>query len=138
MDYSLEFFLGKIVTILTSRTSRDFGSDKIGITHFSNYFTGRVGQIDSTGIWIIQERTGNVSYFAWNWIVGVCEELVVDESHPTVQKALERVEKEREAKAKEQEEMAAFRRAQEAMMQQPDLTELSVEKLGQVIKEKKR
>lgn len=139
---SFNYFVGKFVTVLVRSTTLDFSWDDKSQYRHAQYFTGRVEQIDDAGgLWLIDEQRKVKSYFFYQHIVGILEEQEVPQDHPLVQAALQKAEKQEEQKkAKQminnvepaipalcQSHMAAIK------SEQP-LTQLSIDKLGKVIK----
>lgn len=84
-----DYFVGRVVTVLTQPVAREFPATEQGSYQHSQYFTGRVEHVDSTGLWLLDPGRKVRSYFQWQWIVGVCEEQEVGEDHPVVKKAVE-------------------------------------------------
>lgn len=86
MKNNLEYFLGKICTIFTIPTNRDFKSENP--TSFPqpifHYFVGKVLEIDNKGV-LIQQWNSNKklkSYFFINHIIGMSEEEILDPNNP--------------------------------------------------------
>lgn len=86
MKNNLEYFLGKICTIFTIPTNRDFKSENP--TSFPqpifHYFVGKVLEVDSKGV-LIQQWNSNKklkSYFFINHIIGISEEEILDPNNP--------------------------------------------------------
>lgn len=64
----LQYFVGKVCTILTPPTNRMFNDQQ-----HANVFVGLVEEIDHLGVWIRQLTTGKTSFFAAP-IIGIVEE----------------------------------------------------------------
>lgn len=84
----LQYFKGKVCTILTQPTNRFFDE-----TQHVNTFVGIVDEIDDLGIWILRvsSATGK-SFFTHGSIIGIIEEsvkLFTDEEAREVKKSLE-------------------------------------------------
>jgi hypothetical protein len=83
----LDYFKGKVCTILTSPVNRFFDE-----TQHANVFVGLVDEIDEYGIWIVQLTERKKSFFAHRSLVGIIEETVTlfnDEEAKEVRKQLE-------------------------------------------------
>jgi hypothetical protein len=132
----MQYFLGKIVTILVRSTTLDFSWDDKSQYRHAQYFTGRLEKIDNLGVWLYDEQRKVKSYFFSQHIVGILEEQEVPQEHPLVQAALQKAEKQDEQKrAKKMEEVIpAPCQAHMAAIKSEPLTQLSIDKLGKVIK----
>lgn len=137
-----KYFLGKVVTVLVSSTTLEFSWDDKSQYRHAQYFTGRVEQIDeSGGLWLYDEQRKVKSYFFSQHIVGILEEQEVEKDHPLVQAALQKAEKQDEQKRAKQmvnnvEEAipAPCQSHMAAIKSEQPLTQLSIDKLGKVIK----
>jgi hypothetical protein len=138
LDQSLEYFIDKVVTVFTSKINKNFTNDDIGLYQFSQYFVGKVIQVDSTGVWLYHQQTDKRSFFNLNWIVGICEEEVVDESHPSVQEAKKYIEQKRAMTAAMAEEESQPQHGccgggHHHHTDEPEMVELSMEKLTKIV-----
>lgn len=136
----MKYFLNKIVTILVKSTTLDFSWDDKAQYRHAQYFTGRVENIDNLGVWLFDEQRKVRSYFFSQHIVGILEEQEVPQEHPLVQAALQKAEKQEEQKRAKQmvnnveEVVPAPCQAHMAAIKSEPLTQLSIDKLGKVIK----
>lgn len=69
----LQYFVGKICTIITNKTARDYNDEQ-----FANMFTGVIDEIDGMGIWIkmVPEFTRK-AFFPVHSICGIIEEVII-------------------------------------------------------------
>lgn len=77
MTPSMQYFVGKHVTIFTKPINRNFDEETL-----VKYFLGEVQSVDNTGILVKQLNCQRQSYFLWSSIVGVVEEETFDLSKP--------------------------------------------------------
>lgn len=68
----LNYFKGKVCTILTSPTNRHFVDE----AQYANTFLGLVDKVDNLGVWVIQLTTKKKSFFTHHSLVGIIEESV--------------------------------------------------------------
>lgn len=71
-----ESFVGKVCTVLTTTVNKVSFSDQ----QFSDFFTGIIESLDEDGIFSKHHVTGCMSYYSWQYIVGILEEQVISES----------------------------------------------------------
>lgn len=136
-----EYFTNKIVTVLVTRTTLDFAGDDKSQYRHAQYFTGRLEKVDNFGIWLLDEKRNVRSCFLHSGIVGILEEQEVPPDHPLVKQALQKVEKQEEQKRAKQmvnnvEEVipAPCQSHMAAIQSKEQLTKLSIDKLGKVLK----
>jgi hypothetical protein len=82
-------FNGKICTVLTIGVNKSNFSDP----QFSDFFTGFIETIEEDGIWTRHHLSGCKNFFPMQYIVGLLEEQVIEESNPEYQKVMEEVKK---------------------------------------------
>ena len=79
---ALQYFVGKICTVLTGPLNRDFKEENPETyrQQVYQYFLGRVLEVDNNGILMEQILTPErlKSYFNFNNIVGLCEEQSIE------------------------------------------------------------
>lgn len=84
----LQYFVGKLCTILTRPASRFFDENQ----HI-NVFVGIVDSVDDFGVWLIQLNTKKKSFFFAHSLVGVIEEtvsIVNDDEAKVIKKEVEK------------------------------------------------
>lgn len=67
----LQYFKGKVCTILTKPTARHLDVDQ-----HTNIFVGIVDDVDELGVWLLQINTRKKSFFTAGSLVGIIEETV--------------------------------------------------------------
>ncbi len=86
---NLEYFKGKVCTILTAPANRHFLDE----SQYANTFVGLVEKVDEFGIWLVQLSTKKKSFFTLHQLVGIIEETVTffdsEEEAQSVRKQLE-------------------------------------------------
>jgi len=87
---NLEYFEGKVCTILTTQIS--FG---LSLQQSTDYFVGRVDEINEMFVWLTHLPTGTKSMFPVQHIIGIIEEQVISNDHPDAEKIKEELEKQR-------------------------------------------
>lgn len=126
-------FVGRICTILTNPVSFQFAD---AVQH-SQFFTGKVEEIDEHGIWLRHVHTNTIAFYSFP-VVGIVEEQVISETDPrAAQVKAELEKKEREKKAKE---AAAKRQQQPAFRQPPPQQQgqfIPIESLTKMVRENK-
>ena len=95
---NLKMFEGKVCTILTVPTNRDFKEEAVAMgkpnlypINLLDHFVGRVIEFDSTGIVLQHPIIGTKSYFRLNQIVGIIEEQELDRNDPESVKVIEEI-----------------------------------------------
>lgn len=83
-----ETFLNKICTIITTTVNKTNFDDE----QFSDFFTGLVESLDEDGVFIKHHITACKSFYAWNYIVGILEEQVIEQSDPRYKEITEKIE----------------------------------------------
>jgi len=88
IDKLKNIFLGKVCTIFTTTTNRDYKTEnpKTYPEPLYTYFVGAISDIDKGGIYTTQVTTGLSSFFTWDNIVGIAQEEVL---HPENKKDAE-------------------------------------------------
>ncbi len=74
---NLRYFLGKVCTVFTSEINFHFKFEQM-----SDYFTGKIDEMDETGIVLVHPITGCKTFIATAYIVGIAEEQVLDPDNP--------------------------------------------------------
>jgi hypothetical protein len=86
MKMGLDYFVGKICTVFTVPTNRDFKSENPQTfpQPVFHYFVGRVLEVDSKGVFIEQWNNNKKlrTFFSMPHIVSISEEEVLDPSRP--------------------------------------------------------
>lgn len=89
----LEYFLGKICTVFTEPTNRDFKSENPQTfpQPIFHYFVGKVVSINSKGMFLEQWNTEKKlrTFFFIDRIIAISEEEILDPSDPKDQKLIE-------------------------------------------------
>jgi hypothetical protein len=95
---NLKPFEGKVCTILTVPTNRNFKEEAVAMGNPSLYpinlldhFVGRIVQIDSAGVLLEHPIIGTKSYFRLNHIIGIIEEQELDRNDPENIKIIEQI-----------------------------------------------
>lgn len=78
-------FLGKVCTVLTGAVSKNNFLDQ----QFSDFFTGIIESIDEDGIFARHHLTGCLNFYNFNYVVGIFQEQVIEESDPKYQEIME-------------------------------------------------
>lgn len=90
---NLDYFVGKICTILTSPVNIQF---KDFVQH-AQYFTGEVVSLSPAGVWIKHPQSKVLAFYATQSIIGIVEEQTVSEDDPLMDKIKEDIQKKKEA-----------------------------------------
>lgn len=94
---SLEYFVGKICTVFTVPTNRDFKSENPATfpQPVFHYFVGKVLEVNHRGVWMEQWNNEKKlrSFFFMDHIVSMSEEEILDPSNPADMKAIEEYRK---------------------------------------------
>lgn len=69
---SLEYFIGKVVTMLAPPINRNL--DDSGVL---SYFLGKVTKIDEAGLWFKNIDTNCENFIFYNKLISIAEEVVV-------------------------------------------------------------
>ena len=69
----LEYFLGRVVTILVPPINRNLDDDGM-----LSYFLGKISEIDEMGIWYTHLETGCKNFIFYNHVIALAEEVVVE------------------------------------------------------------
>lgn len=89
----LEYFVGKICTVFTVPTNRDFKSENPQTfpQPMFHYFVGKVTEVNQNGIFIEQWNSDKKlrSFFFANHIIGLSEEEILDPSNPKDREVIE-------------------------------------------------
>jgi hypothetical protein len=100
----LEYFLGKICTVFTVPTNRDFKSENPQTfpQPVFHYFVGRVVEVNHRGICIEQWNNAKKlrTFFFLDHIVSISEEEILDPSNPKDREIIEEYKKVNEDSAK--------------------------------------
>lgn len=83
-----ELFLGKVVTIMLPDSNRDF-NEKQSI----DYFVCRIIEVTSDGLLGIHPLNGTFSYYKFDYIMSIHQEMELDPNNPDHMKLLEEMEK---------------------------------------------
>lgn len=84
----MQYFVGKVCTIITSQINRHF-DEKIMRDHYAV----RVGEVTLDGIWGVHPEHDIMSFFPMQHIVSIHEELELNMSNPEHKKLVEEYEK---------------------------------------------
>lgn len=76
---NLEYFMGKVCTIITSSTNLPL-KDPL---EACQYFTGQVVQIDESYIWVKHLNTGRMGCFIQP-VIGIVEEQTIQKDDPSI------------------------------------------------------
>lgn len=87
----LQYFVGKICTILTVGINKDFNLEQFG-----NFFTCRIEAIDADGVVCVHPITNCKSFFFLDKIVSISEEQEITEDHPAYKEIKQEVQKSEE------------------------------------------
>lgn len=89
----LEYFVGKICTLFTVPTNRDFKSENPQTfpQPMFHYFVGKVTEVNQNGIFLEQWNSEKKlkSFFFMNHIIGLSEEEILDPSNPKDREVIE-------------------------------------------------
>lgn len=95
-------FLGKICTIFTTPTNRDYKTEnpKTYPKPLYTYFVGLIEDIDDDGVYTTQPTTGLSSFFLWFNIVGIAQEELLDPENEEDAEVIENIKSEYKEKLK--------------------------------------
>lgn len=97
-DHPLQHFVGKVCTIFTTPTNRNYKEENPQTfpEPMYHYFTGRVEKIDALGILVSQVLTPEKckSYFFMQNLVGIAEEVELSPSNPVHAAEIDKIKKE--------------------------------------------
>jgi len=136
----LEYFVGKVCTIFTIPTNRDFKSENPSTfpQPVFHYFVGKVLEVDEKGIFIQQWNNNKKlrSYFFLNHIIGISEEEILDPSKPEDAKVIEDFKKINEkAISQGDKKYQELKKQQEIIKSNPNLDIEELSKLSDKIKQ---
>lgn len=101
---SLEYFLGKVCTIFTVPTNRDFKSENPQTfpQPVFHYFVGKVIEVDGKGILMEQWNSEKKlrSFFFMDHIVSISEEEILDPSNPKDREVIDEYKRANESSLK--------------------------------------
>ena len=104
---NLKPFEGKICTLLTVATNRNFKEEAIAMgkptlypINLLDHFVGRIIQIDGTGVLLEHPLIKTKSYFRLNHIIGIIEEQELDKNDPESIKIIEQIKNKNKNKNK--------------------------------------
>lgn len=138
MKEGLEYFVGKVCTVFTVQTNRDFKSENPQTfpQPIFHYFVGKVLSVGSRGIMMEQWNSTKKlrTFFFMEHMVSISEEEILDPSDPKDRQAIDEYRKINEVSAKKaNENVEALKKQKESMSKSPyidinslsDLTEAS-------------
>ena len=73
----LQYFIGKVCTVLTKPVNRDFDELRA-----REHFVARINTITTDGIWGIHPHSDMVTFYQWEGVIGICEEIELDPNNP--------------------------------------------------------
>lgn len=120
----LEYFVGKICTIFTVPTNRDFKSENPQTfpQPVFHYFVGKVIEVSQKGICIEQWNNDKKlrTFFFTNHIVSISEEEILDPSNPKDMKVIEEYKKANEVSMKKaNENVESLKKQREELKKNP-------------------
>lgn len=131
----LEYFVGKICTVFTVPTNRDFKSENPQTfpQPVFHYFVGKVMEVNSRGICLEQWNSEKKlrSFFFMDHIVSISEEEILNPSNPKDKQIIEEYKKTNESSMKKASENVEMLKKQKAALAESpyidigDLTSLS-------------
>lgn len=80
-------FVNKVCTILTT----GIGKNNFNDHQFADFFTGIVESIDEDGIFTRHHLTGCKNFYSMEFVVGIIEEQVIEESNPEYENIVNQV-----------------------------------------------
>ena len=117
---SLEYFVGKICTVFTVPTNRDFKSENPQTfpQPVFHYFVGKVIEVSTRGIMIEQWNNQKKlrTFFFIEHVVSISEEEVLDPSNPNDMKAIDEFKKTNEASLKKAKENVEVLKKQDEVL----------------------
>ncbi len=81
---ALQYFVNKPCSVFVEPTARQL-NEKQAIS----YFLGVIESIDDSGVMMRHPATGCKNFFFRNYVVGICEEEILDPANPNDAKAIE-------------------------------------------------
>jgi hypothetical protein len=95
-------FLGKICTIFTTPTNRDYKTEnpKTYPKPLYTYFMGLIEDIDDDGLYTTQPTTGLSSFFPWPNMIGIAQEELLDPEDENDAEVIENIKSEYKEKIK--------------------------------------
>lgn len=128
----LEYFVGKICTVFTVPTNRDFKSENPQTfpQPVFHYFVGRVLEVNSRGICLEQWNNEKKlrTFFFMDHIVSISEEEVLDPTNPKDMQVIEEYKKTNESSLKKaNENVEMLKKQRESLAENPylDIEDLS-------------
>lgn len=128
----LDYFVGKICTVFTVPTNRDFKSENPQTfpQPVFHYFVGKVIEVNSRGICLEQWNSDKKlrSFFFMDHLVSISEEEILNPSNPKDKKIIEDFKKTNESSMKRaNENVEILKKQKEAIAENPyiDIGELS-------------
>lgn len=85
----MQDFVGKVCSILTTSVAKSNFTD----IQFSDFFVVIVEEVSEDGIFGKHAMTGCLSFYAWNHVVGIFQEQVIDQEDPQYENILSEVKK---------------------------------------------
>lgn len=129
----LEYFVGKICTVFTVPTNRDFKSENPQTfpQPVFHYFVGRVLEVNSRGICLEQWNNEKKlrTFFFMDHIVSISEEEVLDPTNPKDMQIIEDYKKTNESSLKKaNENVEMLKKQRESLAENPylDIEDLSM------------
>jgi hypothetical protein len=91
MKNNMEYFVGKICSIFTTPTNRDFSLEGPNyLQQFLNYFLGKVEAVDTEGI-LLSHQNGLKIYVMKSQLVAIAEEETLDPNNPQDAKVINEI-----------------------------------------------
>jgi len=120
----LEYFIGKICTIFTVQTNRDFKSENPQTfpQPVFHYFVGRVLEVSPRGIMIEQWNSPKKlrTFFFTEHVVSISEEEILDPSDPRDKEIIDEYKRINEASAKKaNENLETLKKQKESLSKNP-------------------
>ena len=136
----LDYFLGKVCTIFTIPTNRDFKAENPNTfpQPVFHYFVGKVIEIDEKGVFLQQWNNDKKlrSYFFMPHIIGISEEEVLDPTRPEDAKIIQDFKKINEkAVAQTQKKYEDLKKQQQIINKNPEMDIETLSKLSEKIKQ---
>ena len=128
----LEYFVGKICTVFTVQTNRDFKSENPQTfpQPVFHYFVGRVMEVNSRGVCVEQWNNEKKlrTFFFMDHIVSISEEEILDPSNPKDNQVIEDFKKTNESSLKKaNDNVEMLKKQRESLAENPylDIEDLS-------------
>ena len=128
----LEYFVGKICTVFTVQTNRDFKSENPQTfpQPVFHYFVGRVMEVNSRGVCVEQWNNEKKlrTFFFMDHNVSISEEEILDPSNPKDKQAIEDYKKTNESSLKKaNDNVEMLKKQRESLAENPylDIEDLS-------------